>query len=65
MKVILTPPPPVTGKFPLKDIFYSLCLPLLTDIWPSGQHGSSAISCLFLHKTKLGALCGDYSENVR
>ena len=28
MKVILTPPPPFNGNFPLIDIFYSLCLPL-------------------------------------
>ena len=32
MKVILTPPP-FNGNFPLKDFFYSLCLPLVENIF--------------------------------
>ena len=32
MKVILTPPAPFNGNFPLIDIFYSLCPPLVSSL---------------------------------
>ena len=58
MKVILTPPPPFNGNFPLIDIFYSLCLPLVcvntfAFLVPSDYTNNYAVRTSFLFRVKI------------